>query len=193
MEAKDLKQVKHIGASRLKSLNDLGINTIEQLYETPIDKLAQIPTFGRYYAKLIKDAVSEARGAEPKGTALESAQDENKKTKETQKGSIKQVEVLKKRLDRIFKRLTPPEKKKKLELFDDLKKKSDTLMNRLNGLSQLHGGLSKKISKKIIKKADALNAELKNVGAKIKKKPFEKLACEIKSFSGMLKKSCHLK
>jgi nucleotidyltransferase/DNA polymerase involved in DNA repair len=189
MEAKDLKQVKYIGASRLKSLNDLGIDTIEQLYEMPVDKLAQIPTIGRHYAKLIKDAVSETCRAKPEGTALESTYDVNRKTGEIKEISIKQVEVLRKRLNRIFERLTPPEKKKQLELFDDLKKRSDTLINRLDGLGQLQGGLSKKISKKIIKKADALNVKLKNVGAKIKKKKVKKLACEIQSFSSMLKKT----
>jgi predicted flap endonuclease-1-like 5' DNA nuclease len=189
MEAKDLKQVKHIGPSRLKSLKDLGIHTIEQLCEAPIDKLAQIPTFGRHYAKLIKDAASEASRIKAGGADQEIAPDREKKTEGVEAASTRKVEVLKTRLKGIFERLTPPEKKKELKLFDDLKKRSDGLVKRLDRLGQMQDGLSKKASKKIIKKADVLNAKLKKVGAKIKKKRCKKLACEIKSFSRMLKKT----
>ncbi len=56
MKKDDLTQVKHIGVARMKLLNDVGITTIKQLHETPLEKLAQIGTIGEHYAKLIKDA-----------------------------------------------------------------------------------------------------------------------------------------
>jgi predicted flap endonuclease-1-like 5' DNA nuclease len=59
MKKDDLTLVKHIGAARMKLFNDLGINTIKQLREMPVDKLAQIETIGAHYAELIKDAVAE--------------------------------------------------------------------------------------------------------------------------------------
>ena len=69
MKKDDLTQVKNIGAARMKLLNDSGITTIEQLYEIPVDKLAQIGTIGAHYAKLIKDAVTESYGEKPKKLA----------------------------------------------------------------------------------------------------------------------------
>jgi len=188
MKTEDLTKVKHIGASRMKSLNDLGITTIEQLYETPLDKLAQIPTIGGHYAKLIKDAVSESYGEKPEKITPETVPGEEKKSEEIKENLIKKIKVLKKRLKRTNEDLKPPEKKKNLESYTDFKKRYETLMNRLDGLDQIHGGLSKKFSKKIIKRADALNTEFKNVGKKLKKKKFQKLSREIQSFSKMLKK-----
>jgi len=189
METKDLKQVKYIGASRLKSLKGLGINTIEQLHETPIDNLAQIPTIGRHYAKLIKAAASQAYGEKSEKTDREGVFDEEKKLAGIREVSSKQLEVLIKHLKRLNADLKPPEKKKKLELFNDLKKRSAALINRLDGLGQKQGDLPKKIAKNITKKAEALNAKLKNAGEKIKKKKIQKLALEIQSFSKMLKKT----
>ncbi len=54
------------------------------------------------------------------------------------------------------------------------------------GLAQIEGSISKKAKKKIIKKADALNVILKSGGKNPKKKNYEKVAQEIKSFSKML-------
>lgn len=189
MEKKDLNQVKYLGASRIKSLHAAGINTVEQLHETPADKLAQIPTIGRYYAKLIKDAVRDTYGENLEKTDLETVSENDKQIEETKEGSIKQINVLKKRLKRLIADLTPPEKKKKLELFNELKASVDTLMNRLLGWDQIHENPSKKISKKVIKKADALNLKLKHVGVKIKKKKIQKLTCDLQSFSKTLKKT----
>ncbi len=189
METVDLTQVKHIGASRMKSLNDFGITTLEQLYETPIDKLAEIPTIGRHYAKLIKDAVSESYREKPEKITPETVPSEEKKTEEFKENLIKKIKVLKKRLKRMNEDFKPPEKKKILESYNEFRKRSKTLMNRIDGLDQIHGGLSKKVSKKIIKRADTLNTEFKNVGKKIKKKKFQKLSREIQSFSKMLKKN----
>ncbi|MBN1102672.1 MAG: hypothetical protein JXL84_04565 [Deltaproteobacteria bacterium] len=193
MKEKDLKHVKYIGASRLKFLGDFGIKTLEQLNETSIEKLAQVPTIGRHYAKLIKNAASAARGAKRDGTSAESATDGKKKTEKTKEISIIELDVLRKRLGALFEKLTPPEKKKTLVLFDELKKRSDTLLSRLDKLAQVEDGLSKKSLKKMIKKAGVLNAKLKDVEEKLKKKKIEKLALEIQSFSRMLKKRRPLK
>lgn len=62
MKKDDLTQVKNIGPSRMKLLNDFGITTIKQLDETSLEKLAQIESIGLNYAKLIKDAVTEYYG-----------------------------------------------------------------------------------------------------------------------------------
>ena len=59
MTQDDLTQVKYIGPSRLKVLNANGIRTIKQLFDAPLEKLAQIESIGERYAKLIKDAVVE--------------------------------------------------------------------------------------------------------------------------------------
>ena len=69
MKKDDLTLVKHIGAARMKVLNDSGITTIRQLYETSLEKLAQVETIGEHYAKLIKEAVSESYGGKPETTA----------------------------------------------------------------------------------------------------------------------------
>ncbi len=65
MKQDDLTQVKNIGPSRMKLLNDSGITTIKQLDETPLEKLAQIESIGFRYEKLIKDAVTEYYGKKP--------------------------------------------------------------------------------------------------------------------------------
>ena len=59
----------------------------------------------------------------------------------------------------------------------------------LDELNKNPGKLSKKATKNIIKNADALNATLKNVGKKPKKKKYLKVSQEIQSLSKMLKKS----
>jgi len=189
MKTEDLTQVKHVGASRMKSLKDTGINTLKQLYETPIEKLEGIPTIGKHYAKLIKDAVSKSYKQKPEKITLETVPGEEEKTEEFKKNLIKKIKIFKKRLKRIKKDLKPPEKKKRLKSYDEFRKRSKTLINRIDGLAQMHGGLSKKVSKKIIKRVDALNSELKNVGKKNNKKKFQELSREIQSFSKMLKKN----
>ena len=59
MKQDDLTRLKHIGESRMKLLYNFGITTVEQLYQTPLEKLAQIKSIGAHYAKLIKEAVVE--------------------------------------------------------------------------------------------------------------------------------------
>ena len=98
MKKDDLTQVKHIGAARMKLLNDSGITTIKQLNETPLEKLARIGTVGEHYAKLIKDAVSESYGERPEKTAPKTVAGKEKDTKEINQNLRKQIKVLKKQL-----------------------------------------------------------------------------------------------
>jgi hypothetical protein len=188
MKTENLTQVKYIGASRMKALKDFGITTLQQLYKTPTDKLAEIPAIGKYYAKLIKDAVNESYKQKTKKIPLETVPGEEKKTREFKEKLIKKTEILKKHLNRLNENLKAPEKKKLLATYDEFKKRSGTLLKRIDGLARVDGGFSKKVSKKIIKGIDALNSEFKNVKGKIKKKKFQKMSHEIQLFSKVLKK-----
>jgi predicted RecB family nuclease len=189
MEKDDLTQVKHIGVARMKLLNDFGITTIKQLNETPLEKLARIGTIGEHYAKLIKDAVSESYGEKSEKTTPKTVSDKEKDTEEINQNLRKQIKVLKKQLKQASENLKPLGKKKYLGLYIDFKKRSKTLKTRLNGLDQIWADLSKEVTENIIDNADGLNATLKNIGGKPKKKIYEKVAQEIQLFSKMLKKA----
>jgi len=179
MKKDDLTQVKYIGASRKKSLNDLGITTIQQLYETPLDTLARIETIGAYYAKLIKDAVKESFGEVPAKTAPEeTASAEDSRILRIKQDLIKQINTLKSRL-----------KQRSEALKSSGKKRFKTLMKRLDGLDQKDIPLSKKAAKNIIKKAGALNAILKDAGKRPKKRKYKKLSRKLRSFSKTLKRT----
>ena len=98
MKKDDLTQVKHIGAARMKLLNDFGITTIKQLYETPLEKLARIGTIGEHYAKLIKDAVSESYGEKPEKTAPKTVSGKEKKSVDIDRNLRKRIKALNKRI-----------------------------------------------------------------------------------------------
>jgi predicted RecB family nuclease len=190
MKKDDLTQVKYIGAARMKLLNDCGITTISQLSKTPLEELARIETIGEHYAKLIKDAVNESDGERPeKAAPTKTVAAKIKDTKEVSQNLGKQIKVLKKQLKTATEHLKPLGKKKYLELYIDFKKRSKTLKTRLDELNQIRGDLSKAVTKKIIKNADALSATLKNVRKKPKKKIYKELAQEIQSLSKILKKA----
>ena len=189
MKKDDLTLVKHIGAARMKLLNDVGITTIKQLHEMPLEKLARIETVGEHYAKLIKEAVSESYGESPEKTAPKTASGKEKDTAEINRNLPKEIKVLKKQLKRASENLKPLGKKKYLGLYIDFKKRSKTLKTRLNGLDQIRGDLSKEVTENIIKNADGLNATLNNIGGKPKKKIYKKVSQEIQLFSKMLKKA----
>ncbi len=188
MKKDDLTQVKYIGAARMKLLNDSGITTISQLSKTPLEKLALIETIGEHYAKLIKDAVSESYRETPEKAVPKTVPAKTKDPKQISQSLDKQIKVLKKQLKNANERLKPLGKKKFLSLYIDFKKRSKTLKSRLDGLDQIRGDLSNKVTKKIIKKSDALNSTLKNVGKKPKNKIYKKLAEVIQQFSRLLKK-----
>jgi len=187
MKKDDLTQVKNIGPSRMKLLNDSGITTIKQLDETPLEKLAQIESIGGHYAKLIKDAVTEYYGKKPEKLAVPTASGKEKKVVDINRNLRKRIKLLNKRLKQARENLKPLGKKKYLKAYIDFKKRSNTLKSRLKDLDQIEGGLSQKVKKKIIKNVGALNLTLKNAGEKPKKKNYKKLAQEIKSFSKMLR------
>jgi len=189
MTQDDLTQVKHIGPSRMKVLNDNGITTIKQLFDAPLEKLVMIESIGERYAKLIKDAVTEYYGetTEELIPPPKTVPSKEKKTEEINQNLRKSINTLKKSLKLANEVLKPLGKKKYLELYVDFKKRSKTLKNRIDALNQNQGNLTNKRAKSIIKKADALNATLKNVGKKTKKKKYQKLSQEIRSFSKMLR------
>ena len=187
MKKDDLTQVKNIGPSRMKLLNDSGITTIKQLDETPLEKLAQIESIGVNYAKLIKDAVTEYYGKKPEKLAVTTISGKEKKVVDINRNLRKRIKALNKRLKQAREDLKPLGKKKYLEAYIDFKKRSNTLKSRLKGLDQITGGLSQNVKKKIIKNVDALNLTLKKAGKKPKKKYYKKLTQEIKSFSKILR------
>ena len=189
MEKEDLTQVKYIGAARMKLLNDSGITTIRQLYETPIEKLAQVGTIGEHYAKLINNAVGEFFGEKPQEMTPKIVSGKGKDAREIDQDLRKQIKVLKKQLKRANEKLKPLGKKKYLGLYIDVKKRSKTLKTRLDGLDQVGRDLSKEVTEKITNKADALNAMLKNVGGKPKRKIYIKVTQKIQSFSRLLKRA----
>jgi hypothetical protein len=112
-----------------------------------------------------------------------------KDIKEINQNLRKQIKGIKKQLKQASENLKPLGKKKYLGLYIDFKKRSKTLKTRLNGLDQVGGDLSEEETENIINNADTLNATLKNVGAKPKKKIYKKVAQEIQLFSKMLKKA----
>ena len=187
MKKDDLTQVKNIGPSRMKLLNDSGITTIKQLDETPLEKLAQIESIGGRYAKLIKDAVTEYYGKKPEKLPVTTTSGKEKKVVDISGKLRKRIKVLNKRLKQAREDLKPLGKKKYLEAYIDFKKRSNTLKSRFKDLDQIEGGLSQKVKKKIIKNVDALNLTLKKAGEKPKKKKYKKLTREIKLFSKMLR------
>ena len=189
MKKDDLTQLKHIGPSRMKLLNNHGIRTIKQLDEAPQEKLTGIQSIGEHYAKQIKDAVTEYYGKEPEQLPETATSGDEKEIVGINRNLRKCVRVLNKRLKKAREGLKPLGKKKYLEPYMDLKIKSNKLKSRLNDLDQIAGGLSKEVKEEIIKNADALSGMLKSAGKKPKKKKYEKLIREIKSFSKMLRET----
>ena len=147
----------------------------------------RIETIGEHYAKLIKEAVAEVYEPSPEKIAAKTEPTKTKKKAKIDQDLQKQIKILNKRLKQANEKLKPLGKKKYLELYVDFKKRSKTLKRHLNQLDNLETNLPKKVRKKIIKKADALIATMKNVGKKPKKKIYRALSQEIQSFSKMLR------
>ena len=103
MKKDDLTLVKHIGAARMKLLNDVGITTIKQLHETPLEKLARIGTIGEHYAKLIKGDISKSYTESPEKAAPQTVSGKEKDTEEINRNLPKLIKVLKKTLNRRMK------------------------------------------------------------------------------------------
>lgn len=186
MKQDDLTQLKHVGATRMKLLNDLGITTIKQLYEMPLEKLVEIKSIGEHYAKLIKNSVAEYYKEKQKKVPGETASAKERKINQINRNLQKKIKRLNKSLNRVDENLKPLWEKKYLELYIDFKKRSRKLKARLNALCKIQQDLPKKVKKNIIKKADAINLTLKRVEKKPKKKKYKEITKEIQSFSKMI-------
>ena len=186
MKQDDLTQLKHVGATRMKLLNDLGITTIKQLYEMPLEKLVEIKSIGKHYAKLIKNSVAEYYKEKQKKVPGETASAKERIINQINRNLQKKIRRLNKSLNRVDENLKPLWEKKYLELYINFKKRSRKLKARLNALDKIQQDLPKKVKKNIIKKADALNLTLKRVEKKPKKKKYKEITKEIQSVSKMI-------
>lgn len=187
MRKDDLTRFKHVGVSRMKLLNDLGITTIKQLYEMPEKKLAEIKSIGEHYAKQIKNSVTEYYREKHEKLPAKIISAKQRKKEEINRDLKKKIKRLKNSLKRVNENLKPLGKKKYLESYIDFKKRSTKLKARLDEIGQIQEDLPKKVKRNIIKKADALNVFLKGVGKKPKKKKYKKVTLEVQSFSKMLR------
>jgi exonuclease VII large subunit len=190
MKKDDLTQVKNIGNARKELLASHGITTIQQLYEIPLEKLEQVKSFGKHYAKVIKDAVNDFYGdpAEtPEKPATEVSPSKDEKIDKIDKNLNSELAKTTKYLKTAKEKLKPIQKKKHVKQFVDLKKRSNRLKTCILALSQIQPDLSEKQKKKITKKADALNMMLKNVGKNSKRKTMKVLSKEIQSFLKFIK------
>ena len=190
MKMDDLTQVKNVGNARKKLLNGHGITTIQQLYEIPLEKLEQVKSLGRHYAKLIKESVNdvyEPKEEAPAEPAAEVSPGKDEKSDKTDRNLNAELVKTTKYLKSAKEKLKPLQKKNHLKLFVDLKKHANKLKSRILALSQRQPDLSEKQKKKITKKATVLNTVLKNVGKNKKGKTMKVLAKEIQSFSNILK------
>ncbi|MGA9534727.1 MAG: hypothetical protein WBR24_02350 [Desulfobacterales bacterium] len=187
MKQDDLTCLKHVGSSRMKLLNDSGIATIKQLHEIPLDKLSEVRSIGDYYARLIKNSVSDYYRGKNINLPKMPTSSGGTKAVEINQDLKKKIKRLRKILNRVNENLKPLWKKKYLVLYVDFKKRLTKLRSRLITLGRIMEDLPDVEKKNIIKKADALILNLKNVGKKPKKKKYKKVNDEIQSFSGFLK------
>ncbi len=187
MRQDDLTRLKYVGVTRMRRLNDLGITTIKQLHEMPEEELAEIKSIGGNYAKLIKNSVAEYYREKKEELPGKIVSAKERKIEEINRGLQKKIRRVKKNLNRVNENLKPLGKKKYLESYVDLKKRSAKLKARLDEIDQIQEDLPKKVKKNIIKKADALNLFLKGAGKKPRKKKYKKITLEIQSFSRMLR------
>jgi predicted RecB family nuclease len=98
MKNDDLTQVKYIGPSRMKLLNDFGITTIKQLYETPQEKLCQVESISGHYAKLIKDAVTEYYGDTSDELTVKTVPGKEQETLDIDRNLRKRIKALNRRI-----------------------------------------------------------------------------------------------
>ena len=187
MKQDDLTCLKHVGSSRTKLLNDSGITTIKQLYEIPLEKLAEVKSIGEYYARLIKNSVSDYYRERKTNLSIMQASSGEKKAGDINRDLKKKIKKLRKNLNRVNENFKPLWKKKYLVLYVEFKKRLTKLRSRLITLGRVMEDLPDEDKVIIIKKADTLILNLKNVGKKPKKKKYKVTILEIQSFSKFLK------
>ena len=187
MKQDDITEIKHVGLTRMRLLNDLGITTINQLHEMPLEKLAETKSIGAHYAKLIKNSVNDYYKEKKKKLPVGTVSFKEKEINQINRDLQKKAKRLNKNINRVNEQLKPLWEKKYLELYIEFKKRSTKLKSRLEALGKIQQDLPQKDKKKIIKKADALILNLKKVGEKPKKKKYKRTIQEIQSFSRLLR------
>jgi len=191
MKQDDLTRIKHVGLSRMRLFNDVRITTIKQLSEIPLEKLAAIKSIGDHYAKLIKNSVNDYYEEKKKTLPPEDASAKGIKPTRVNRNLQKKIKRLNKNLYRVNEQLKPLWKKKYLILYIEFRKRSAKLKSRLEALEKIHQDIPEKVKNKLIKKADKLIINLKQVGKKPKKKKYKKITIEIRSFSSLLRDIIH--
>lgn len=187
MKQDDLTCLKYIGSSRMKLLNDSGITTITQLHEIPLERLAEVKSIGEYYARQIKNSVSDYYRGRNSNLSIMPLSSGEKKTGDINRDLKKKIKRLRKILNRVNENFKPLWKKKYLVLYIEFKKRLTKLRSRLIALGRIMEDLPDEDKENIIKKADALILNMKNVGKKPKKKKYKVTIQEIQSFSKFLK------
>ncbi len=191
MKQDDLTRIKHVGLSRMRLFNDIRITTIKQLSEMPLEKLAAIKFIGDHYAKLIKNSVNNYYEEKNKILPQKDASAKEIKPTRVNQDLQKKIKRLNKNLYRVNEQLKPLWKKKYLILYIEFRKRSTKLKSRLEALDKIHQDIPEKVKNKLIKKADKLIINLKQVGKKPKKKKYKKITIEIRSFSSLLRDISH--
>lgn len=191
MKQDDLTRIKHVGLSRMKLFNDVRITTIKQLSEMPLEQLAAIKSIGDHYAKLIKNSVNDYYEEKKKILPSEDASVKEIKPTRVNRNLQKKIKRLNKNLYRVNEQLKPLWKKKYLILYIEFRKRSAKLKSRLEALDKIHQDIPEKVKNKLIKKADKLIINLKQVGKKPKKKKYKKITIKIRSFSSLLRDIIH--
>ena len=186
MKQDELTCLKHVGSSRMKLLNDSGIATIKQLHEIPFEKLAEVKTIGEYYARLIKISVSDYYRERNSNLSKMPTSSGEKKTGDINRDLKKKIKRLRKILNRVNENLKPLWEKKYLVLYVNFKKRLTKLKARIRALVRIMEDLTDDDKKNIIKEAEALILNLKNVGKKPKKKKYKSVILQIQSFSKFL-------
>ena len=171
----------------MKLLNDSGITTITQLHEIPLERLAEVKSIGEYYARQIKNSVSDYYRGRNSNLSIMPLSSGEKKAGDINRDLKKKIKRLRKILNRVNENLKPLWKKKYLVLYIEFKKRLTKLRSRLIALGRIMEDLPDEDKENIIKKADALILNLKNVGKKPKKKKYKVTIQEIQSFSKFLK------
>lgn len=187
MKQDDLTELKYVGITRMRLLNDIGITTIKQLREMPLEKLAETKLIGDHYAGLIKNSVNEYYMEKKKKLHAETVSAKGGKSNKINRDLQKKVKRLNKNLARLNEQLKPLWEKKYLGLYIEFKKRSTKLKYRLEALGKIQQDLPKKDKKNITKKATALILSFKKVGKKPKKKKYKQTIQEIQSFSRLLR------